>query len=434
VTVGATAARLRVVLRWVLLPVLVAIVIVQTLTSVRTGAHFGVVLGDGGVAIQDFASHVSFVKAFWRGEGGFGVADHLRVTERLAGQPLPYALPFGYAPTMLWLLGPLSPLPTAWAFVVWTLLGLAAALWMFGRQRSLAVASVFITPVAMGCWGLGQTAVLSTVALFALARWDGGAAAAQERPLERRELILAAMVVWALTAKPPLAVAAATALCAGRRFAVVAVAAGLAIATTVVLLPLIGKSGLVDYLTMLRHYDLDTAPAAYAWSLKPATMGNLRALLHVTFGVGDAVASRWSALAWVLASAAVAVAGVHRKLEVRWALAVLAFLLFCPHVSWTEELALVFVLAACADAPVSPGTLAGFRTSRDELRPAKLAFAHANWARAAAMAFVLVMVFLLPGIPFQGGVRLPVAFAGKLVLAGWLWAAGAASTVNARSA
>jgi hypothetical protein len=38
--------------------------------------------------------------------------------------------------------------------------------------------------------------------------------------------------------------------------------------------------------------------------------------------------------------------------------------------------------------------------------------------RAAVAAFVLVMLFLLPGLAFQGGVRLPVAVAGKLLVAG----------------
>jgi hypothetical protein len=410
VTESATVQRMRVALRWVLLPTLVTIVIWQTVTSVRTGGRFGVVIGDGSIALQDFSWLLEFTKAFWRREVGFSVEDHLRMTEHFAGQRLAYSLPFGYSPTLLWILGPLCPLPTVWGYGVWALLGLAAAVWWSRREPSLVVMVVFISPVAIGCWGLGQTAVLTTVALLALMRWDRALAA---RPPERRELVAAAIVVWALTAKPPLALAAATAFVAGRRLRVVAVAFAVAAVSTAALLPLFGNTGIADYLFVLGHYDLETAPAAYAWSLKPATMGNLRALLHVTLGVGDAAASRWSAVVWLLASAAVVVGNWRRAVavEIRWALAVLVYLLFCPHVSWTDELQLAIVLAAVPT----------------------LAATHPR-ARAAAMAFVLVMLFLLPGIPFQGGVRLPVAFVGKLLLAGWLWAAGAASTANARSA
>jgi hypothetical protein len=67
-------------------------------------------------------------------------------------------------------------------------------------------------------------------------------------------------------------------------------------------------------------------------------------------------------------------------------------------VSWTEEIALALVLAAL---------------------PA-LADAHVR-TRDAVAAYVLGMLFLLPGLAFQGGVRLPVAVVGKLWVAGVFW-------------
>jgi hypothetical protein len=274
------------------------------------------------------------------------------------------------------------------------LLSLAAVLWVTRRDRSLLVASVFVSPVAIGCWWLGQTAVLTTAALLALQRRD---AMAGEKPPARGDVAVAAILVWALSAKPPLAVAAVTALLAGRRVGAVAAATGAAVVSTALLLPWLGKAGIADYLFMLTHYDRETAPPAFGWSLYPETMGNLRGLLNVTFGIGDAAASRWSSVMWLLSSAAIVVAGARRAMaaEARWALATLAYLTFCPHVSWTEEIALAVVLAAL---------------------PA-LADAHVR-TRAAVAAYVLVMLFLLPGLAFQGGVRLPVAVAGKLLLAG----------------
>jgi hypothetical protein len=406
---AATAERMRVVLVKGMLPALVAVVTWQTVTNVRTGNHFGVVIGEGSISLQDFAWLLNFAKSFWAREAGFSVEDHLRVTEHLAGQRLPFTLPFGYSPTMLWLLGPLGPLPLAWGFVAWTLLGLAAAMWLSQRYRSLAIAAVFITPVAIGSWGLGQTAVLTTVALLALMRLDVAASGA---PLSRRDIVVAAALLWALTAKPPLALAAAVALLAGRRLRVVAIGFALAVVSTAIVLPLFGAAGVADYLAILKHYDLETAPRAYAWSLKPETMGNLRALLHVTFGVGDAAATRWSAALWLLTSASILVAAARRAMpiEVHWGLAVLAYLLFCPHVSWTDELQLAVVLAVVPTLTTAPA-----RT------------------RAAVMGFVLVLLFLLPGIPFQGGVRLPLVVFGKLLIAGWLWSRSAASTAQAPS-
>jgi hypothetical protein len=374
---------------------LVVIVVWQMFAQARSGAHFGVTIDRGEVKIHDFASHLTFAKTFWRGEGGYGVADHLRVTERLAGRPLPYALPFGYSPTMLWVLGPLCALPTAWGFLVWSLLGFAGVWWASRRTPSVTVAMVFISPVALTCWGLGQTAVLSAVALLGLMHWDAASAGAR---VGRRDFMLIAAVVWMLTAKPPLAIAAATALLAGRRLAIVAAALGLAVVSTALLLPLLGKTGLLEYVRLLGHYDLDTAAPAFAWSLRPDSMANLRALLHVTFGVGDAIASRWSAVLWLLASASIVVAAARRDIaiELRWGLAVLAYLLFCPHVSATEELHLVVIVAAVGAAAGVPVLF-----------------------RATGAALALGIVFLFPMLPL-GGARAAAAFMAQALLAALL--------------
>ena len=393
-----TVARMRALLLYVVLPACVAIVLWNVTTYARSGAHFGVVVEPGEVKIHDFASHHGSARAFWRGEGGYGVPAHLRVTERLAGRPLPYALPFGYSPTMLWVLGPLCPLPTVLAFIAWTLLGLAGVLWAARRQSSLngltlAIPAAFVSPVALTCWALGQTAILSTVAFTALRRLDGRAR------LTGRALLGTAIVVWALTAKPPLAVVAVTALLAGRRFAVVGAALALTVVSTAALLPLLGKANLVEYVHLLTHYDLDTAAPAFAWSLRPETMGNVRGLLHVSFGVGDAIASRWSSALWLVASASVVIVALRRAAvsEVRWSLALLAYLLFCPHVTATEELQLVVIV--------------------DQVG----AMDHAGRPlRGTIIGAVLVLLFLLPVVPSLGPARLPAAVMGKLLLAGLL--------------
>jgi hypothetical protein len=55
------------------------------------------------------------------GEGG------VRITSQWAGRSVGVALPFGYSPTMLWILVPLCVLPTVWGFALWTLAGGIAA-------------------------------------------------------------------------------------------------------------------------------------------------------------------------------------------------------------------------------------------------------------------------------------------------------------------
>ncbi|HXU03133.1 MAG TPA: glycosyltransferase 87 family protein [Polyangia bacterium] len=390
-----TLARLRALVLYAVLPACVAAVAWNMTRDARTGTRFGVTVEPDQIKIHDFAAHHGSARALWRGEGGYGVSEHLRVTERLSGRPLPYALPFGYSPTMLWVLGPFCLLPTLWAFLAWTLVGLLAVLAVSRRQSSLALAVVFVSPVALACWGLGQTAVLSTAAFLLLRRLDEKAA------VPGRALVWTAILMWALTAKPPLAVVAATALLAGRRFAAVRAALGLTILTTALLLPLLGKANLAAYLNLLTHYDLDTAAPAFAWSLRPDTMGNVRALLHVTFGVGDAAAARGSGVLWLLASAAIVVAGLLRAAasEFRWSFALLAYLLFCPHVSGTEELQLAVIVDEVSATGRAGGPL-----------------------RGAIIATVLVLLFLLPVVPL-GAARVPAAVMGKALLVGLLLAA-----------
>jgi hypothetical protein len=76
-------------------------------------------------------------------------------------------------------------------------------------------------------------------------------------------------------------------------------------------------------------------------------MSNLRAALHVDLGMRDDLAVRISTVVWLLSL--VLLVGASWRVPPTWARAwsftVLAYLLFCPHVSATEDLALCCVLA-----------------------------------------------------------------------------------------
>src|SRR5437867_4919779 len=95
---------------------------------------FGFVLKEARLdRVMDFASLRAFACAVWSGtavgpEGGsvYGLAAHLQATARWTGLPASIALPFGYSPTMLWVLGPLCLLSERVAFAAWTLAGVLA--------------------------------------------------------------------------------------------------------------------------------------------------------------------------------------------------------------------------------------------------------------------------------------------------------------------
>ena len=79
----------------------------------------------------------------------------------------------------------------------------------------------------------------------------------------------------------------------------------------------------------------------------------------------------------------------------------LAYLLLCPHGSWTEEVLLVLILALVARAtpPAAPPV------------------------RWAALGLILVSLYLLPDVGGHlAAFRLPAVFAAQALLVGLVWA------------
>jgi glycosyl transferase family 87 len=309
---------------------------------------FGVMLGQGGsYRVMDFASHRGFACAVWSGdipragEGSiYRVDAHLRATARWTGLAAPIALPFGYSPTMLLLLGPLCLVSTRVAFLLWSVAGAAAITWFsLGRRVHWAALLPLVSPLAVGSIALGQTAILSTAALLFLMLGAGTGLASTGA---------AALVLWILTAKPPLAITAGAALLVTGRWRVVAAAAVITLVSTVAIRPWLGPGWIGDYLSLLTNYDQVRLPPAFAWSISPGLMSNLRAALHSDLGMSDDLAVELSTGVWLATLAALVVGLRTRRAEppLVWSLVILAFLLFCPHVSATEDVALFCVLVA----------------------------------------------------------------------------------------
>jgi hypothetical protein len=297
---------------------------------------------DRGYGFRDFAGILVMAKAMWSGQAGYDLESHLAVNRAWVGPELDTAMPFPYSPTMLYLLGPLCPLPLSWAFAVWSLLNLAVIGWIISQKDCPPVLGpiVFLTPTAIMCFTLGQSALLATAALIYLGRETF-------RPPARRgaQLWLMALVLWGLTARPQLAITAGVALLATRYWRPVLIAAGFTLVTTAALTPILGMRWIGDYITLVTHYDRVTAPPAFAWALVPEYMNNLRALL-TKLDVSDDWSTKISTGVWLFSLLAVLASAWLRRVPpaLIWATCVLLQLLLCPHVNSYELIILYAVL------------------------------------------------------------------------------------------
>lgn len=306
------------------------------------------------LTIIDFPSHFNFVKNAWLGQttvssgaSVYSLENHLKVTSNWAGMRLNYALPFGYSPTMLWVLAPFICFPHVIALFFFNIAGLFSVWWTTHPARCrLGVGLLaFFSPLAQACFSLGQTALLTGAGLLFIA---------EKTRTEKREdgwrmPMFTGIVLWALTAKPPFALTAGAVLVGLRQWRPLLVAVILTVFSTLAISPVLGTSWIHDYLQMIGSYDLINSGSAYAWSLVPGHMSNLRGILSIDFAVADDVASRISNSIWLLALLCIAAVGFRSMLSAGaiWSLGILSYLIFCPHVSSTEELQLVLILPLC---------------------------------------------------------------------------------------
>src|SRR5437867_4524815 len=397
------ASRFRV--RLLLIGAVIGLGLGSTVSALRP-EPFGVVVADGrSERLMDFASHRGFACAAWSGglarAGGtsiYTVDAHLKATERWTGLPASIALPFGYSPTMLWVLGPLCTLPARWSYGAWSLACVLATAWMILRARVHWMALLLlVTPLTVHAFALGQTALLTTAGLFFLLTRDAEGESERSQGSWGESLVL-----WLLTAKPPIAATGGLALLARRRGTSVARAAALTLVTTLALTPWLGTGWVRDYLHLLGSYDRVGLPSAFAWSIVPEYMSNLRAALHLDLGLSDDVAARLSTIVWSASLVGILLAAWRRPLPagLTWALCIMTYLLLCPHVTTTEDVALFCVLAGMEGERV-PKTL---------------------WIGAATLA--LVGLLLTPAIGPAAGRRPPVLFFAKLGLMACVLVAG----------
>ena len=303
--------------------------------------------------IHDFSSIFNFVKCTWLQDHNtkkasvYSVESHLRFTEAWAGTRVDRALPFGYSPTMIWLLAPFVFFSHTTTYCMFVVFSLVAVWWLAHPIRcriGIGLIPYFSNIATIG-FILGQTAALTGFGLLYIREKTKGEGTNEEF----KTILLASVVLWALTAKPPLAISAFAALIALRQWRLVGYSILLIATSTVIISPLLGDGWWLDYIRMITNYDKVNASSYFAWSLHPEMMATLRGFLSVDVHVADDIASKISSVAWILVLSVIAILGPHTKLTNGgiWSLGLLSYLAFCPHVSATEEIQLTLLIPLC---------------------------------------------------------------------------------------
>jgi hypothetical protein len=293
--------------------------------------------------VQDFAYVFNYARwaAARPGRSPYGLAEHRAFLTAWLGPHVRSALCFAYGPTMVLVLAPLFVLTTRWAWLAWNVVGAAST---SGAVARLAAGD------AIGRWW-GRAAVTGTTAFLCLVHGQTALAAVGcfVGAVESRDTrtLRAVTCLVLLTAKPPLALIAAVALVVSGGAATVAIAA--AVAALVLLSAVLWwtPTTLADYATLVAHYNLVDADELVRAGFVPWSMTNLRSMC-LRLGLDDAQAFRASGAAFAIALALpIAAVGWRRSRlshELAASFAVLAYLLFSPHLSTTEDVLLVVPL------------------------------------------------------------------------------------------
>jgi hypothetical protein len=297
--------------------------------------------------IQDFAFVFNYARrAVERpGVSPYTYDAHREFYRAWLGPQVRSALCFTFGPTTMVVLALLFPLATAWAWLVWNLASAWLMSWAVrvlpeGDRRTLGLARLTaVSATGFNCLVNGQTGLFTTGCLGAVvhlaARPQSGSALA------------CAVFLFALTMKPPFAAIAALALLLAQRTRPLVLSVLLVAVSTAGMMAWWTPGVFADYATLLGRYNLVDADEIVRAGCLPTTMSNLRSVLLRTGAFDDSQAFRASG--WVLAAALLPpiVAVLRRRtwsLDLAMSWVVLAYLLFAPHLSPTEDLLLLVPL------------------------------------------------------------------------------------------
>jgi hypothetical protein len=279
--------------------------------------------------IRDFPFDFNFVQKAWRrettvssGASIYSLKNHLKVTSDWAGTEVPGSLQFGYSPTMLWVLAPLVPFSGATAYLIFNIAGLFATFWMTRPSRCRWGIGLlpFFSGAARYCFVLGQTALATGAGLLFIAGQPLGSGNRQGW----RDHLTGGAVLWALTAKPPIALSAAAVLIGLRQWRMLLAAGLLSVVSTLTLWPLLGPHWLTDYMHLFGTYNTTDAGPAFVMAVVPSVMASLRSILSVDIGLRDDISSLISLIVWLSALGYITLAGLQLRLPAAalWAMSI----------------------------------------------------------------------------------------------------------------
>jgi hypothetical protein len=311
--------------------------------------------------VQDFAYILNYARraAMRPGVSPYSVEEHRRFLRAWMGPHVGSALCFAYSPTAILVLAPLFPLPTAVAWLVWNAAGAWLAAWSVRRlaaddRTALLLGRLGLVSLnAFFCLALGQTALLTTglIGAMALCAMDASSRAAWT----------SAACLFVLTMKPPLAVVAGAALLAAGHRQPVVVAGTAAVAVLAAAIGWWGASSVADYVRLVRTYDLVQADPLFRAGYVPGLMSNARNALLQLGWLDDA---RAAAAATLLLAAAIlppvlrtVLTARPMSVELSFIWMITAYLLFSPHLSATEDMALTLPLLLLRRSAIGPASL-----------------------------------------------------------------------------
>lgn len=372
----------------------------------------------GSTVIVDFPTHLNYARHFWEGEPPQPYTMEAQREMVLNWVPTAQSgMPFAYSPVAVLLSYPFTLLPTAKAFLLWSGLSVLVAtlLWRLyltpriqgGSDLVLALVSV-LSLSFFSTLIIGQTSILTAAAVagtwavlwdFSEQRW---------RKLDWGSHLLLALLLFLVASKPSIAIAVGAMLLAARAWLALAMGALLCLATGLALSPVLGgfPEWISDYRALLDGYHQDAVGDFMRPGLPPHILTSLLGFLDQRTDWGSGFNSSVCKYLWLGGTAALIAFVFFQKLSgsAFFRLNLLWFLIFCPHVSATED----WILALAVVQPLRP-------TNR------KQAYPRPTWL--VEVLLLAAAVNFRQGVPFESLDYAPALFAKLALLGLWGWQA-----------
>ncbi|MDZ4788179.1 MAG: hypothetical protein SH807_04485 [Blastochloris sp.] len=302
------------------------------------------------VEITDFQFHHGY-SVFLRHNphtAAYQESSHYAFMKQLMKGEPEGSLSFGYSPTLAFLYGWTGLDNSRLAWIVWILASLTLFLGAvkkylpdLNRVESAFLLVVFASPAVVMTLYQGQTALLTTGIFLWLATNS------EKNPVCKVTSVINILLLVLLTIKPPLALCAGCIMLTHKNFREVFTAA--LIALIIGIFWTLRESNLqwvTDYLSLVNSWNkTDASPFFGSW-IWPETMSNLRGVLYqikCSDRTAFLISKTCFGLALIIFTCAAYKLRSHLSSKARWTLGLLIYLLFCPHLSATEDLAMIAV-------------------------------------------------------------------------------------------